>query len=161
MTAHTPNRALGSLSLAAILSLAIALCVSTACSSSKAKETPEERAVTGLTTYQADIRRVVKDGKRADQLVELSSEFQKVVEEAARNSAAFHAKAVRLNADYGAALAEFEALFAEQDKQRAELVEKAVALRTQMAALTTDAEWAELKKACIAEWQAELLEVQS
>jgi hypothetical protein len=146
---------------AAVLSLAFVLCLSTACSSSKSKETPEQRAETGLTAYQAHIREVVQDPVRADQLVQLSTEFQGVIEEAGRSLGSYDAKVSLLNANYGATRAEFQALFDRQDQERAGLIERAVALRTRMAAITTDAEWAELKKARVAEWQLQLAEARN
>ena len=146
---------------AAVLSLAFGLCLSTACSSSKSKETPEQQAETGLTAYQAHIRDVVQDPVRADQLVQLSTEFQGVIEEAGRSLESYHAKVSLLNANYGATRTEFQALFDRQDQERAGLIERAIALRTRMAAITTDAEWAELKKARVAEWQLQLAEARN
>lgn len=165
-TCHAPARRrycprVASLYLAAILSLACGLCISIACSSSKSKETPDQLAETGLSAYQAHIHRVVKDPARADQLVELSTEFQRVIEEAGHSLDSYRAKVSVLNANYDATLAEFEALFDQRDKERAESIEKAIALRARMAAITTDAEWSELKKARVAEWQLQLAEAQS
>lgn len=158
MMAHSPRRTLAALAVA--FSLAFAACALSACSSSKSKETPEQEAQGELAKYQAEIRRIVRVPARADQLVELTSEFQKVVEKGSTKTAAYHAEIARLNADYSARLADFDALFAKYDTERATLVAEAIALRTQMAALTTEEEWEALKKYRVAEWQDELAEVQ-
>jgi hypothetical protein len=161
MTAFPSGRGFASLSIAAVLSLVFVLCASTACSSSKSKETPEQRAETGLGRYQAHIREIVKDPARADRLVDLSTQFQGVVEDAGRSLESYRANVSLLNANYDATLAEFRALFDQQDSERAGLIERAITLRTRMAAITTDAEWAELKKARVAEWHLQLAEAQS
>jgi hypothetical protein len=160
MISTAPCRVRDSLSLAALLSFVLALCTLTACHSSKSKETPEQVAENGLAKYQEDIRRVVKDPARAKQLVELSSEFQDLVNEAAQSFKNSHARLMLLNANYDATLDEFHALFDQADKERAELFDKGVALRTRMSALTTESEWTELKKARVAEWQDEIAEAQ-
>jgi hypothetical protein len=145
--------------VAATLTLVVAVCALDACSSSKSKETTEQRVETGEREYETQIRAVVSDKKRADALVELSAEFQSLVELAARSFRAQHERLMLLNASYDASLDEFEALFAQTDKDRAALLERAVDLRARMAALTTDAEWAKLKKARVAEWQNDLADL--
>jgi hypothetical protein len=145
--------------LAAALILACAASALAACSSSKSRETPEQRVVAGETEYVQAIRRVVKDSKRADALVELSSEFQSLVGQAARDFHNHRARLEHLNASYDATFADFETLFAEADTNRAALLEKAIDLRARMAALTTDSEWAALKKERVAEWQNDLADV--
>jgi HD-GYP domain-containing protein (c-di-GMP phosphodiesterase class II) len=161
MTAHPPRPNIAALSRAAVLSLALAVCISSACSSSKSKETPEQKATAELGTYQADIRRVVKDKTRADQMIALTSEFHGLVATFARSFQDQHERVAVLNANYGASLAEFQDLFSQIDKERAQLIDKAFALRARMTALTTEEEWTQLKKVRIAEWQDELAEAQS
>jgi septal ring factor EnvC (AmiA/AmiB activator) len=149
----------GSTVRAIAAALSLALLALPACSSSKSKATPEQRMELGEREYETQIRRVVGDRKRADELVDLASEFQSLVEQAARSFRAQHTRLAQLNASYDTTVADFEALFAQADADRAALLEKAVDLRTRMAALTTDAEWSELKKARVAEWQNELADV--
>jgi uncharacterized protein YdcH (DUF465 family) len=155
MTTYSPRRC----TLATVL--ALAPCIGAACSSSKSKESPEQQAEIGLAAYQADIRRLVRDPLRAEQLVALNTEFQAVVEKAGRSFESYRANVSALNSNYGATEAEFQTLFDRHDTERAELIEKAIALRTRMAAITTDLEWAELRKARVTEWQLQLSEAQS
>jgi uncharacterized protein YozE (UPF0346 family) len=158
MMAHSPWRTLAALAIA--FSPALAASTLTACSSSKSKETAEQKAEGELAAYQKEIRRIVRVPARADQLVALTSEFQALVDEGSRKAAAYHAEIARLNADYTARLAEFDSVFEKYDAARATLLSEAIALRARMADLTTEAEWEALKKYRVAEWQDELAELQ-
>jgi hypothetical protein len=66
-----------------------------------------------------------------------------------------------LNSNYDATREDYEALFSQQDAHREVWIKKVAALREQMAALTTDAEWEELKKARLRILEADLQDLAS
>jgi hypothetical protein len=127
-------------------------------------ETPEQQAQARLdadvANYQEQIRKVVQDPVRADRLVSLVSEFKALARTAASAMREQRAKLAALNANYDATRADFASLFRQQDAERQALLEKAMSLREQMAALTTDSEWEQLKQAREKELTAILQEVQ-
>jgi hypothetical protein len=127
-------------------------------------ETPEAQAQARLdadvANYQDQIRKIVQDAVRADKLVSLVSDFESLARNAASVMRDQRAKLAALNANYDATRAEFAAMFRQQDAERQALLKKALELRQQMAALTTDSEWEQLKQAREKELAAILQEVQ-
>jgi len=146
--------------LSAILSLAVALATAGGCSSKPALS-PEQQAQADLTAYEAELRTVITDPVRADKLMALTNEFQKLLQDTVTHVSSYRAKAAALNSNYGATRADYESLFSQQDAAREIFVQRAVALREQMAALTTDAEWAQLKRARLRTLDADLQELLS
>ena len=146
--------------LSAILSLAVTLATAGGCSSKPALS-PEQQAQADLTAYEAELRTVITDPVRADKLMALTNEFQKLLQDTVTHVSSYRAKAAALNSNYEATRVEYESLFSQQDAAREIFVQKAVALREQMAALTTDAEWAQLKRARLRTLDADLQELLS
>jgi len=109
--------------------------------------TPEQQAQADFQAYEAQIRKVVSDPARTDQLIALTNEYQQQMRESAAIVRDYRAKLMAFNANYDATQGDFEALFSLQDAHREAYLRKVAALREQMAALTTDAEWEELDKA--------------
>jgi phage-related tail protein len=109
--------------------------------------TPEQQAQADFQAYEAQIRKVISDPARADQLVALTNEYQQQMRESAAIVRDYRSKLTALNANYDATREDFKALFSQQDAHREAFLRKVAALREQMAALTTDAEWEELDKA--------------
>jgi len=118
--------------------------------------TPEQQAQADIAAYETQIRKVVSDPARADQLVALTDEFQQLAQRSIANLKEYRAKVAALNADYEATRANYEAVFAKQDAARETIVQKAGALREQMAALTTDHEWDQLGKVRLQLTEADL-----
>ena len=125
--------------------LILAVIATTGCSSKPL--TPEQQAQADLSACDAQIRKVVADSARADQLVALTDEFNKLGWQSVASVKEYRAKVAALNSNYDATRADFEALIKEQDAVRETFLQKALMLREQMAALTTDAEWEQLKSA--------------
>jgi uncharacterized coiled-coil DUF342 family protein len=125
--------------------LALVLTAVTGCSSKHL--TPEQQAQANMEAYAAQIRKVVADPARADQLVALTTQYQQQMRESAAVVRDYRAKLAALNANYEATREDFETLFSQQDAHREALLRKVAALREQITALTTDAEWHELEKA--------------
>jgi hypothetical protein len=146
--------------LAAAVALALALAAVTGCSSKHAL-TPEQQAQADVAAYEAQVRKIVPDPARADQLVTLTNEFQQLVAESIASVKGYRAKVAALNSNYEAARAEYDTLFSQQDAAREAFIKKAGALRERMAGLTTDSEWEELKKARLRTLDADLRELLS
>jgi hypothetical protein len=127
------------------IALALAVVALGGCSSKPL--TPEQQAQADLKEYEVQVRKVIADPARADQLVALANEFQRQVRQSADILGDYPAKVAALDANYDAVRKDYEALLGEQDARREVLLKKFGALREQMVALTTDAEWEELKKA--------------
>jgi len=144
----------------AVLGFAFTLVIAGGCSSKPAL-TPEQQAQADLQEYEVQIRKVVSDPARADKLVSLTNEFQKLSQDTFAHINSYRAKVAALNSSYEATRADYENLFKQQDAERDAFVLKATTLREQMAALTTDAEWAELKKARLHALDADLQELLS
>jgi hypothetical protein len=130
----------------------------------KSHETPQQQAQAQLdadvASYQEQIRKIVQDPARADRLVALVSDFEKLAHQAASVVRDDQAKLVALNANYNATRADFAALFRQQDADRQALLKKALGLREQMTALTTDSEWEQLKRTREQDLTAMLRELQ-
>ena len=145
--------------LGAAGALMLVLAALTGCSS---KHPTAEQQVRGeVQAYEAQIRNLVADPVRADQLVALTKEFQ---QEAAASVAIFRdyrAKMAALNSNYEATREQFEALLNEQNGHREVWTKKLTALREQMTALTTDSEWEELRKARLSIFEADLQDLAS
>jgi len=146
--------------LSAILGLILALATAGGCSSKPALS-PEQQAQADRTAYEAELRKVIPDPVRADKLMALTNEFQKLLQDTVTHVSSYRAKAAALNANYDATRADYDSLFNQQDAAREAFMQKATALREQMAALTTDAEWAQLKKARLRALDADLQELLS
>jgi septal ring factor EnvC (AmiA/AmiB activator) len=144
----------------ALVALTPVLAAVTGCSS-KRDLAPEQQAQADMTAYEAQVRKIVTDPARADQLVALTNQFQQLVAESIASIKGYRAKIAGLNSNYDATRQDYEALFSEQDANRESFIKKASALREQMTALTTDSEWEELKKARLRALDAELEELLS
>ena len=144
----------------AVVALTLALAAAVGCSA-KPKLTPEQRAQADATAYEAEIRKIIPDAARADQLVALTNEFQQMATESIASIQGYRAKVAALNSNYDATRQDYETLFSDQDASREDFMKKAGALRRKMAALTTDSEWEALKKARLRALDAELQELLS
>ena len=91
------------------------------------------------------IRRIIPDPARADQLVALTNQFQELAQTGIGSINEYRAKLSALNSNYEATRADYEALFNEQDSAREAFFEKAGALRARVVVYTSDAEWEQLK----------------
>ena len=160
MTANLRSSIGPSVWLATLLGLALTLAAVAGCSS-KPPLTPEQQAQADVAAYEVEVRKIVPDTVRADQLVALTNEFQQLTKENIANASAYRAKAAALNSNYAATRADYEALFSQQDANREVFLRKALALRERMAALTTDSEWEQLKRARLRALDADLQELLS
>jgi len=158
MTSDSHHVAVSSPWVAAVFALALAL-AAVGCSSKHL--TPEQQAQAEAEAYQAQIRKVVTDPARADQLVALIGEFQQQIRESAANLKDYRAKVAALDANYEATRADYEDLISQQNAHHEALLKKFAGLREQMTALTTDAEWEELKKARLRTLEADLRDLVS
>jgi voltage-gated potassium channel Kch len=145
---------------AAAISLTLALAAAAGCSS-KRDLTPEEQAQADVAAYEQEIRKVVPDPARADQLIALTNEFQKLAGESIASVKNYRAKVAALNSNYDATRADYEALFRGQDASREAFLRKAGALRARMVVFTDDSEWEELKKARLRVLDSDLQELLS
>ena len=127
--------------------------------SSKPKPTLEQQAQADIAAYEAQIRKVIPDPARADELIALTNEFQKLALESIASVKRYQSKIQTLNSSYEATRADYDALFSQQDAARDALLEKATALRERAAALTTDSEWEQLSKARLRALDADLQEL--
>ena len=128
-----------------VMLLVLALNAVPGCSSKPL--TPEEQAQADLSACHAQIRKVVADTARADQLIALTDELNTLGWQSIAHVNQYRAKVAALNSNYDATREDFEALIKEQDVVRETFLRKALALREQMSTLTTDAEWEQLKSA--------------
>jgi len=141
--------------LVTVLGLVLSLVVVGACSH-KPTLTPEQQASANVAAYEERIRKIVPDPACADNLVALTNEFQQLVQESIPKAKQYRAQIATLNSNYDATRAQYEALFNEQDAARQAFQKQAGALRDRMAALTTDAEWDQLRKARLAALDADI-----
>ena len=146
MTLPSSRFAASSRWLVPALGLALALAAGVGCSS-KPKPTPEQQAQADVTHYEALVRKVVADSARADKLVSLTNELQTLVKQGVASANDYRAKVAALDSNYEATRAEYETLIDQQDTARETFLKKARVLREQSAALTTDAEWEQMKTA--------------
>ena len=140
------------------LGLALAVFAVAGCSS-KPKPTLEQQAQTDLAEFEAQIRKVIPDPARADELIALTNEFQKLALASIASARQYRSKTETLNSSYETTRADYEILFSQQDTAREALLEKATALRERAAALMTDSEWEQLKKARLRALDADLQEL--
>jgi hypothetical protein len=112
-----------------------------------------------VAQYQDQIRKIVKDPARADQLIAILSDVQKLVHETDAVVREDRAKIAALNANYNSTREDYEAVFAEQDTVHQAFFTKDLSLREQMAGLMTDDEWAQLKHARIKTLEAMMHEL--
>jgi len=144
--------------LAGLIALALGLATTAGCSS-KPDLTPEQQAQADVAAYEAQIRRTIPEPARADQLIALTNEFQRLATESIASVRGYRAKAAALNSNYDATRQDYEALFTQQDVAREAFIRKASALRERMVAFTSDSEWEELKKARLRALDADLEEL--
>jgi hypothetical protein len=118
----------------------------------KSHETPAEQSQqvkaqedADVANYEAQIRKVVKDPARADQLVALLSQVQILVHDAAGTVRNERAEIAALNADYKASRVDYDRVFALDDPIHQSYLKRGLELRQEMAALMTDDEWEQLK----------------
>ncbi|HTO45020.1 MAG TPA: hypothetical protein VML56_13165 [Burkholderiales bacterium] len=130
--------------LVAAAAIALMFAASAGCSS-KQELTPQQRLQADLAEYEMQIRRIIPDPARADQLVALTNQFQELAETNIASVNEYRAKVSALNSDYEATRADYEALFNEQDATREGFFKKAGALRERMVVFTSDAEWEQLR----------------
>ena len=138
----------------------LVLTAATGCSS-KHGLTPEQRAQADVTAYEAEIRKIIPDAARADQLVALTKEFQQLANESIAAIQGYRAKVAALNSNYDATRQDYETLFSAQDASREAFIKKAGAIRERMTVFTTDAEWEALKKTRLRALDADLEELLS
>ena len=124
--------------------------------SHKPELTPVQVAQKDMAEFQAEIRKVVKDSSRAEQLVALTSEFQATVVTVAGRDSALQAAVTALDADFGATRDQYVALHEKARAARREFAAKLASLRLQMAAVATADEWEQLKKVRVTTMDAEL-----
>jgi uncharacterized protein YdcH (DUF465 family) len=125
--------------------MAIVVLLAAACSH-KPEMTPEQVMQKNLAEYQAEIRKIVKDSSRAEQLVAKTDELVQVSKGLSAQYVRGKARLDSLNVDYGSTRAQYAAVLSDLRGQRREAEGQLIALRQQMAALTTDEEWEQLKK---------------
>jgi hypothetical protein len=137
------------------MALTLALAPMAGCSF-KRELTPEQQAQADAATYEAQIRKIVPDPARADQLIALTNEFQQLATDSIASVRSYRAKVAALNSNYDATRQDYEDLFSQQDAAREAFIRKAGALRERMAVFTSDSEWEELKKARLRMLDADL-----
>ncbi|HEX4797248.1 MAG TPA: hypothetical protein VH370_25870 [Humisphaera sp.] len=120
--------------IAAILSLAVGC----------KHETPPQQAQQEFHDYQERIREVIKDPDRAQQMIELTDDLQRQVNQLRVQLANSRAELAAMDANYNTTRAEFEAVFRQQDADRQVLIDKAISARAQMSKLLTESEWKSL-----------------
>jgi len=159
MTPGSRDLEISSRWLTAALALCVGLATLAGCSSEHLTLEQQEQA--DLQAYETQIRKVVADPARADQLVALTAEFQQLAQDSIVSIKHYRTKLAALNSNYEATRADYEAVFSEQDAARDAFFKKATALRQRMAALTSDSEWEKLKKARLRGLEADLRELLS
>jgi hypothetical protein len=117
---------------------------------------PEQVATTDMASYQAEIRRVVKDSARADSIVVLTNEYLASLKGFVAEASAYHVRMDSLTRSYSTTRAEIDAELNHQYAARTTRLAALVGFRQRLAALTTDEEWKELGKARVHELQADL-----
>ena len=141
--------------IASAATLALLFAAAAGCSSKQAL-TPQQQAQADLLEYEAQIRRIIPDPARADQLVALTNQFQELAQTSIVSVNEYRAKVSALNSNYEATRADYEALFSEQDALREEFLQKAGALRQRMVVFTSDAEWEQLRTLRLKALEADL-----
>jgi hypothetical protein len=147
MTSRSRTGAASSRWLVPALALVLSLVAGVGCSSKpKPTLTPEQQAQADEAEVEAQIRMVIPDSTRADKLVSLTSEIQRLVQEGIADARNYRAKVAVLNSNYESPRVDYETAYNQQEAARDAFVTKALALRARAASLTTDAEWEQLKK---------------
>ena len=108
-------------------------------------ETPPQQAQQEFHYYQQRIREVIKDPDRAQQMIELTDDLQRQVNQLRVQLANSRAELAAMDANYNTTRAEFEAVFRQQDADRQVLIDKAISARAQMSKLLTESEWKSLR----------------
>jgi hypothetical protein len=137
----------------------LAIVSATACHHSP-PPTPVQVATSDLAAYQAEVRKVVKDSSRADQVVAMTNEVAMLVDSMVAHEKASSTKVAALTADYGATRAQYDSLLARMSADRRESAQQLASVRVRMAAVVTDAEWEQLKSARVRLLEADLNAVQ-
>ena len=126
----------------------------------KPEPAPTQVAETDLAGYQAEIRKVVKDSSRAEQLVGMTNEMGQLVRDIGSQEKSDRAAIAALDADYGASRAQYDSAIAHAATQRRGFANKMVAVRLHMASVATEAEWEQLKSTRVRMLDADLNAVQ-
>ena len=135
--------------------LVLVLAAAAGCSS-KQELTPQQQAQADMAAYEAQVRRIILDPARADQLVVLANQFQQLARESIASVNEYRAKLTALNGNYEATRADYEALFSQQDAVREAFFKRAGAIRERMVVFTSDAEWEQLRAARLKLLEADL-----
>jgi hypothetical protein len=147
------------LSVLSLLALSAGGCKHETPAEKEQKITTDERQA--VAAFEQRVRQIVKDPERANEIVAQLSNLQVLVHNLAASMNDERAQLAALNANYAATRADYQTLLARQDAQRDELIRTALAIRQQMAALMTDAEWDELKRERVKTFDAMLARYQS
>ncbi len=124
--------------------------------SKKPELSPSQTAQHDMTQFQSEIRKIVTDSARADSLVAMTNEFQRIIAGVASRDSAASARIGVLTRDYGSTRAQFDSVFSASAAERATVVPELAALRSRMAAMATNAEWQQLKNARLKLSEAEV-----
>ena len=131
------------------MSAAVAICLIVACASRPAP-TPEETAHSALGQLRGALLVEIADKGRAQKAAALVDQIQEQDREARNAVVDYRQRLGTLDANYDATEDDFNKLFAEFNQERRMHQHRLVDLWTQMAGLTTDAEWKALDKARVA-----------
>jgi len=115
------------------------------CAHGKTKS-PEQHAEAEYSAYQRRVREVVKDPARADQVIALTDELRREIDEVYTKLAQSRGQLQTLNANYNATRADYDALLKQQDAERQVLMDKAISVRVEIGKLLTESEWKSLRK---------------
>jgi hypothetical protein len=160
MTSEATSKTVSSAWSAIALAFALGVAAIPGCSS-KPPLAPEQQVQADVANLDAQIRKVVSDPARAQQLIALSQEYQQQIRQNAVLVRAYRAKLVALNANYQATRADFDALLNQHEANRESMLGKGAAIRDRMAAVATDAEWQDIDKINQRIWTIELLDAAS
>jgi septal ring factor EnvC (AmiA/AmiB activator) len=115
------------------------------CAHNKTKS-PQQQAQADYRAYQQRVREVVKDPARADQVIALTDELRREIDEVYTKLAQSRAQLETLNANYNATRADYDAFLKQQDAERQALTDKAISVRVEIGKLLTESEWKTLRK---------------
>jgi len=115
------------------------------CAHEKAKS-PQQQAQADYAAYQKRVREVVKDPARAEQVIALTDELRREIDEVYTRLAQSRSEMAALNANYNATRADYDAFMKQQDAQRQALMDKAISARVEIGKLLTESEWKSLRK---------------
>ena len=140
--------------LPAVAAIVFVVCLLLACATKQPKSTPAQTVQARLTELQSALHADVADPTRAQEAAGLVDQLAQQDREAREAAAAHLKRTLALDANYDATEEDFRKLFTETNEERVQRQNRIVELWTQMAALTTESEWADLKRAREAAVQA-------